>query len=277
MSGIWEQLRFLIPGWTDLLEIFIVAFLLYRILLVIQRTRAEQIMFGVGLVGLIYLLARLLDLILVRSLLEAAFQYGAIAALVVFQPELRAALARLGRSRMIRAFQRLEGTRVVEELVAATERLARARQGAIIAVEQKASLEEYAMTGSAVEAPVTAEMLVTIFTPYSPLHDGAVLISGDRIRCAGAILPLTQSPISDRSLGTRHRAALGLSEETDAIVLVVSEESSQIAVAQAGALERDVDPERLRAIISGSAAAGEAVSAPSPPKQAPADVFARAR
>jgi diadenylate cyclase len=211
VTGIWEQLRFLTPGWTDVLEILIVAFLLYRILAVIQRTRAEQIMLGVLLVGMLYILARLLDLILVRTLLEAAFQYGAIAALVVFQPELRAALARLGRNRMIRAFQRLEGSRVVEELVDATERLARARQGAIIAIEQKASLEEYAMTGSSVEAPVSAEMLVTIFTPYSPLHDGAVLITGDRIRCAGAILPLTQSPISDRSLGTRHRAALGLS------------------------------------------------------------------
>jgi diadenylate cyclase len=276
VTGIWEQLRFLTPGWTDLIEILIVAFLLYRILVVIQRTRAMQIMIGVVLVAIMYGLARLLDLILVRTLLEAAFQYGAIAALVVFQPELRAALARLGRNRMIRAFQRLEGTRVVEELVDATERLARARQGAIIAIEQKASLEEYAMTGSAVEAPVTAEMLVTIFTPYSPLHDGAVLIAGDRIRCAGAILPLTQSPISDRSLGTRHRAALGLSEETDAIVLVVSEESSQIAVAQAGALERDVDAERLRAIISGNAAAGEPMRAPSPPKEAAADVFARA-
>jgi diadenylate cyclase len=277
VTGIWEQLRFLTPGWTDLLEILIVAYLLYRILVVIQRTRAMQIMLGVVLVAVMYGLARLLDLILVRTLLEAAFQYGAIAALVVFQPELRAALARLGRNRMIRAFQRLEGTRVVEELVEATERLARARHGAIIAVEQKASLEEYAMTGSVVEAPVTAEMLVTIFTPYSPLHDGAVLISGDRIRCAGAILPLTQSTVSDRSLGTRHRAALGLSEETDAIVLVVSEESSQIAVAQGGALERDVDPERLRAIISGNAAAGEPARAPHPPQVAPADVFARAR
>jgi diadenylate cyclase len=277
MSGIWERLRFLTPGWTDLLEILIVAYLLYRILVVIQRTRAMQIMLGVVLVALLYALARLLDLILVRTLLEAAFQYGAIAALVVFQPELRAALARLGRNRMIRAFQRLQGSRVVEELVDATERLARARHGAIIAIEQKASLEEYAMTGSAVEAPVTAEMLVTIFTPYSPLHDGAVLISGDRIRCAGAILPLTQSPIQDRSLGTRHRAALGLSEETDAIVLVVSEESSQIAVAQNGTLERDVDAERLREIISGNAAAGDPVRTPPAVESAAPDAFARAR
>jgi diadenylate cyclase len=268
MSRLWEQLQYLRPGPLDLLEILIVAYLLYRVLVVIQRTRAMQIMLGVVLLAVTYALARLLDLILVRTLLEAAFQYGAIAALVVFQPELRTALARLGRNRMIRAFQRLEGTRVVEEVVDATERLARGRHGAIIAIEQKASLEEFALTGSAVDAPVSAEMLVTIFTPYSPLHDGAVLISGDRIRCAGAILPLTQSPVEDRSLGTRHRAALGLSEETDAIVIVVSEESSQIAVAQAGTLDRDVDSDRLRAIMSGQgeapAPATERADVPAP-------------
>jgi diadenylate cyclase len=252
LSRIWEQLQFLRPGWTDLIEILIVAYLLYRILLVIQRTRAMQIVLGVVLLAAVYGVARLLDLILVRTLLEAAFQYGAIAVLVVFQPELRAALARLGQSRMMRAFQHLEGSRVAEEIVDATERLARARHGAIIAIEQEVGLEEYAETGSPVEAPVSAEMLVTIFTPYSPLHDGAVLISGDRIRSAGAILPLTQSPVRDRSLGTRHRAALGLSEETDAIVIVVSEETAQIAVAIAGTLERAVNSERLRAIVSGT-------------------------
>lgn len=252
MTRIWEQLRFLRPGWTDLVEILIVAFLLYRILLVIQRTRAMQIVMGVVLLAFTYGVARLLDLILVRTLLEAAFQYGAIAVLVVFQPELRAALARLGQNRMMKAFQHLEGSRVAEEIVEATERLSRARHGAIIAIEQEVGLGEYAETGSSVQAPVSAEMLVTIFTPYSPLHDGAVLISGDRIRSAGAILPLTQSPVSDRSLGTRHRAALGLSEETDAIVIVVSEETAQVAVAIGGSLERGVNSERLRAIVSGT-------------------------
>ena len=265
MSRIWEQLQLLRPGWTDLFEILLVAFLLYRILVVIQRTRAMQIMLGVVLLAFTYGLARLLDLILIRTLLEAAFQYGAIAALVVFQPELRAALARLGQTRMVRAFQRLEGSKVAEEIVEATERLARARHGAIIAIEQEVGLDEYAETGSPVEAPVSAEMLVTIFTPYSPLHDGAVLIAGDRIRSAGAILPLTQSPVIDRSLGTRHRAALGLSEETDAIVIVVSEETSQVAVAHAGTLERAVSPERLRAVVSGRSPAPEA-----PPKPAQA-------
>ena len=251
MSRIWEQLQFLRPEWTDLVEILIVAFLLYRILLVIQRTRAMQIMLGVALLAFTYGLARMLDLILIRRLLEASFAYGAIAALVVFQPELRSALARLGRSRMIRVFQPLEDGRAAEEVVAAAVRLARAGHGAIIAIGRDVGLEEYAETGSPVDARVSAEMLTTIFTPYSPLHDGAVLITGDQIRTAGAILPLTQSSVGDRSLGTRHRAALGLSEETDALVIVVSEETAQISLAVDGRLERDVDPERLREAVVG--------------------------
>jgi diadenylate cyclase len=218
------------------------------------------------LLALGYGVARLLDLILIRTLLETLFQYGAIAALVVFQPELRAALARLGRSRMIRAFQRLEGSRVTDELVEAVERLTRARVGAIIAVEREVGLDEYADTGSPVGATVSAEMLATIFTPYSPLHDGAVLVSGDVIRTAGAILPLTQTTVRDRSLGTRHRAALGLSEETDAVVLVVSEETSQVSVALGGRLERDVGPDRLREILSGTVHGREPTLGPVPAK-----------
>ena len=132
---------------------------------------------------------------------------------------------------------------------------------AIIAIEQGVGLGEYADTGSAVDARVSAEMLTTIFTPYSPLHDGAVLISADQIRTAGAILPLTQSSIKDRSLGTRHRAALGLSEETDAIVVVVSEETAQLSVAIGGRLERDVSLDRLRTILQGVAPSADLVLA----------------
>lgn len=263
MNRIWEQLQFLRPGWTDLFEILVVAFLFYRILVVLQRTRAMQILLGLVLLGLGYWASRLLDLILIRTLLEAFFQYGAIAALVVFQPELRAALARLGQSRMIRVFQRLENSEVVDELVEAVQRLSRSRVGAIIAIEREVGLDGYAESGSTVQARVSAEMLATIFTPYSPLHDGAVLVRGDEIHTAGAILPLTQSSVPDRSLGTRHRAALGLSEETDAVVLVVSEETSQISVAQGGHLERDVSPERVREILT------EALPALQVPRAAP--------
>jgi len=228
-----------------------VAFLLYRVLLVLQRTRAMQIVLGVALLAGTYGAARLLDLFLIRALLEAFFQYGAIAALVVFQPELRAALARLGRSRMIRFFQKMEGSRVIDEIVEAAERLSRSKHGAIIAIQREVGLDEYAETGSHIQAHVSAEMLATIFTPYSPLHDGAVLVVGDEIRAAGAILPLTQTTLRDRSLGTRHRAAIGLSEETDAIVIVVSEETSQISVAIGGRLERGVTSDRLRVLLAG--------------------------
>jgi len=262
----WEQIQFLRPGWTDLVEILVVAYLLYRILLVLQRTRARQILLGLVLLVVGYGLARILDLVLITRLMEYLFQYGAIAALVVFQPELRAALARLGQSRMMRVFQRMEGTRVADEIVDAVERLARARAGAIIAVEQDVGLEEYAETGSPVQARVSAEMIATIFTPYSPLHDGAILISGDVIETAGAILPLTQSSVQDRSLGTRHRAALGLSEETDAVVIVVSEETARVSVALGGRLERDVEPDRLRQILTGALPDTETALAPAPAK-----------
>lgn len=266
MTRILEQLRYLRPGWTDLLEILVVAFLLYRVLVVLQRTRAIQILLGLVLLGLGYGLAGLLELVLIRTLLETFFQYGAIAALVVFQPELRAALARLGQSRMIRVFHRLEGSQVAEEVVDAVERLSRSRVGAIVAVEREMGLEEYAGSGSPVNARVSSDMIATIFTPYSPLHDGAILISGDEIRTAGAILPLTQSSVPDRSLGTRHRAALGLSEETDAVVIVVSEETGQVSLAQGGRLERDVSSDRLREVLAGALPGTDAPLAVAPGK-----------
>jgi diadenylate cyclase len=252
VSRIWDTLQLFRPGWGDLFEIVIVAALFYRILLLIQRTRAMQMLLGVLLLTSAYLLAQLLEFILIERILQTLFQYGAIAALVIFQPELRSALARLGQSRMMRVFQRLEESQVADEVVEAVERLSRAKIGAIIALEQEVGLDEYAQTGSPIEARVSAAMLTTIFTPRSPLHDGAVLIAGDQIRAAGAILPLTQYSVPDRSLGTRHRAALGLSEETDAIVIVVSEETARVSVARGGRLERDVTGERLRELLAGS-------------------------
>lgn len=251
MSRVWDQLQFLRPGWGDLIEILIVAVLFYRLLLLIQKTRAMQMLLGaLSLVGL-YFIALILDFILIRYLLEALFQYGAIAALVVFQPELRSGLARLGQSPLVRYIRGMEDSRDADELLEAITELARLKRGAIVALQGEVGLEEYAETGSPVGAPVSAQMLKTIFTPYSPLHDGAVIINGGRIVTAGAILPLTQLPVQDKSLGTRHRAALGLSEETDAVVVVVSEETARISVARGGRMEVGVDEARLREILSG--------------------------
>jgi diadenylate cyclase len=241
-----EQLRFLAPDWKDLLEILVVSAVFYRILVLLAGTRAIQMLLGLLLLVGIYLLARVLDLDLIRTLLETFGAFGVIAALVVFQPELRSALAHLGRNQLwSRIFSRLEETEVAEEIAQAAEDIARSKFGAIIALEREGGLGEYAETGTPLQARVSAALLSTIFAPYSPLHDGAVIIRGDMIVAAAAILPLTQFPVTDKSLGTRHRAALGLSEETDAVVLVISEETSLISVANRGQLERGLDQDRI--------------------------------
>ena len=249
MSRVWDQLQFLQPGWGDLIEILIVAVLFYRLLLLIQRTRAMQMLLGALILVVFYFGALVLDFALIRYLLETLFQYGAIAALVVFQPELRSGLARLGQSPLIRYLRSMEESPATDELVEAVTELARLKRGAIIAIQGEVGLEEYAETGSPVGAPVSAQMLKTIFTPYTPLHDGAVIINGGSIVTAGAILPLTQLPVRDKSLGTRHRAALGLSEETDAVVIVVSEETARISVARGGRIELGVEESRLKEIL----------------------------
>ncbi len=243
---------YLLPGVKDIVQIALVAVGAYYLLRILVRTRAMQMLVGVLLLGALYLLARMLDLELIRYILEQVFKYGAFAAIIIFQPELRTGLARLGQRHFLRVFNRLEVTEVADEIVEACERLARAKMGAIIAVERQVGLEEYAETGTRLQARVSADILVSIFLPYGPLHDGAVLIAGDTIVAAGVILPLTQFAVADKSLGTRHRAALGLSDETDALVVVVSEETAQISLAQRGALERAVGPERLGEALSGS-------------------------
>lgn len=260
-----EHLRFLIPGWGDVIEILIVAFVIYHVLLFLAGTRALQILLGLIVLGLIYFLALLLKFNVIATMLGMVFTYGVFAAVVVFQPELRHALAKLGRSRAIQLFTPANTQAVAEQIAEAAERLARSGTGGIIAVEGEVALNDYLETGTELRATVSADLIATIFTPYSPLHDGAVLIRGDQIIGAGCVLPLTQYPVSDRSLGTRHRAALGLSEETDAIVIVVSEETSRISIAMRGLLYRDVTPQQIKQVLAGrSAAAMVLAGSPAP-------------
>lgn len=247
MGDLLERIGFLRPGIWDLVQIVVVAYLVYRLLLLWAGTRAIQMLVGLILLFAVYALAGVLELELILYLLEFVFTYGVLAAIVVFQPELRNVLARLGQSRFWRFFSRPEQTTETQhELAHAAEVLARKHIGAILAVEREVGLEEYARRGAEVNAPVTAELVEAIFTPYGPLHDGAVIIRGETILAARCILPLTQFPVTDRSLGTRHRAAIGLSEETDALVIVVSEETGAISLALRGRLERNLGAERLR-------------------------------
>ena len=251
--SVLDQFRLLHPSWRDAVEIILVAYILYRVLLLFHGTRAVQMLSGVVVLVFAYAMAWVLKLSMITYLLGLVFTYGAFAALIVFQPELRAALAHLGQSPFARIFRRMEESEVAEEVADAVERLSRSGTGAIIAIEREVPLGDFVASGTPMQAKVSADLLQTIFTPYSPLHDGAVIIRGDTIIGAGCILPLSQASIADRSLGTRHRAALGLSEETDAMVIVVSEETSIISVTVHGRLMRNLTAPQVRDLLSGRA------------------------
>ncbi|MFQ5888433.1 MAG: diadenylate cyclase CdaA [Gemmatimonadota bacterium] len=247
MREILDVLNFFDLGVKDLLQILLVAYALYRLLLAYTGTRAFQILFGFVVLVSAYALAQLFEFNLISAILSQVFTYGAFALIVVFQPELRNALAQLGRSPLWRIFAKFEEKEIAGEIVRAAERLAKAKIGGIIAIEGDVELADFVDRGTPIDAQVSAELLTTIFTPYSPLHDGAVIIKGDRVvSAASVILRLSESPIVDRSLGTRHRAALGLSEETDALVVVISEETGQLSLAHRGELERGLRPQELR-------------------------------
>jgi len=243
---VFDQFRLADPGWKDFLEIALVGFVLYRVLLLLHGTRAVQMLVGIVVLVFTYAVAYAVKLTMITYLLDKVFTYGVFALLIIFQPELRAALAHIGQARGVgRFFRRMEVSEVAEEISDAIERLSRSGIGAIIALERETNLGDLLQSGSEMQAKVSADLLATIFTPYSPLHDGAVIVRGDTIIGAGCILPLSQASLDDRSLGTRHRAALGLSEETDAVVVVVSEETGKISLAVDGQLERPVDPAHL--------------------------------
>ena len=174
-----------------------------------------------------------------------------IVLLILFQPEVRTLFYRMRYPRTVRFLRRVPRIEVAEEVVDAVDRLSRSSHGAIIVLEQEMSLTAYADTGTELQANVSSDLLVTIFTPYTPLHDGAVIIRENVIVSAGCILPLSQSPLPERHMGTRHRAALGLSEETDSLVVIVSEENASISVAHKGQFFRSLTTLELREILGG--------------------------
>lgn len=236
-------------GWRDLLEIALVAYVLYRLLLLISGTRAVQMLAGIVVLVAAYAGAWLLKLTTLTWLLGLAFTYGAFAALVIFQPELRAALANLGQRRLGFLLRRdNELTDAVAVLADTAFRLARQGTGAIIAIERDVSLGSYVQTGTPIQMQVQADLLTALFQRGSPLHDGAVIVRGDKVIGAGCILPLSATPL-DRAFGTRHRAALGLAEDTDAVVLVVSEEREEVSVAYDATLRRVATERELRTFL----------------------------
>ena len=238
----------------DLVDIGLVAFFLYRMFLLIRGTQAVQLMFGVLLLALIGLLANLLDLRLLSWIFRNAAPAILIGIIVLFQPEIRRALDQFGRigfiGRPLAHYNLQIFNRMIDEVIRATTKLTQRFTGALIVFEKETGLENYANTGIRINGELTAEFLEAIFFPNSPLHDGAVIVRGNQILAAGCVLPLAEEGSVRERMGTRHRAGLGLSMQTDAVVLILSEELGQIAVAHEGKLLRNLDPDRLRQVLT---------------------------
>ena len=238
----------------DLIDISLVAFFLYRLFLLVRGTQAVQLMFGVLLLAVIGLLANLLELHLLSWIFRNAAPAILVGIIVLFQPEIRRALDQFGRigfiGRPLAHYNLQIFTRMIDEVIRATTKLTQRFTGALIVFEKETGLENYANSGIRINGELTAEFLEAIFFPNSPLHDGAVIVRGNQILAAGCVLPLAEEGTVRERMGTRHRAGLGLSMQTDAVVLILSEELGQIAVAHEGKLLRNLDPDRLRQVLT---------------------------
>ena len=234
----------------DLLDILLVAVLFYRLLILVKGTRSAQMYVGLLVIVVIGLLAREFDLIAIKWIVESLKTVWLIAFVILFQPELRHALALFGRTRYFRSFWRADHYGVLGEIVRAVETLSQRRHGALIVIERNMGLRNFVETGTRLDAKISAELLVTLFSPGSPLHDGAVILREDTAIAAPCILPLSANPRTPAGLGTRHRAGLGMSEETDAAVIVVSEQTGAISIAFRGRVRQGVDEGELRSELS---------------------------
>jgi len=236
-------MQLIIVVWKPIIEIGIIWYVIYKLLEFIKGTRAVQVLRGIIIIAVIFLLTQQLRFDVINWIFTKLFALSVIAFLIVFQPELRSGLARIGREKVFGNI--LTEERTIDEIAKSVSILARKKIGAIIAIEREVSLEPYTESGVALDGTITSELLNTIFMPNTPLHDGGVVVHGDRIVAAGCLFPLSQSPDISKLLGTRHRSAIGLTEETDAVCVVVSEETGIISVANAGKLTRDLDRDRL--------------------------------
>jgi diadenylate cyclase len=247
MTWLTSLLRRPTVGWLDLIDVLVVSFLLYEVLKLIRGTRAVQMALGGGVLVVLFYGSRWARLETVNWLIRNLFGYLVIGVIVLFQSDIRRALAHLGRAPFFRYFAKSESAEEsIEELVVAANMLATQRVGAIIALERQIGLRNYIEGGIPLDAELTYDLLISIFQHASPLHDGAVIVQEDRIAAAACFLPLTVNPKLSKELGSRHRAAIGLTEENDAVAIVVSEESGRISVVAEGHIERGLTADDLR-------------------------------
>ena len=236
-------------GIADAVDILIVAFVIYQLLKLIKQTRAEQLLKGVLLLVVATVVTGLLNLHTINWILKGAVSLGAVAIIVVFQPELRRALEYMGRSKIVKAplsqMDREKGSEITAHIVNSIETFSKDRVGALIVFEKETSLTDITESGTIIDAEISEQIIGNIFYEGAPLHDGAVIIRDGRVAAAGCVLPLTNNNAINKELGTRHRAAIGVTEHSDALVLIVSEETGIISMASEGQLSRYLDIETV--------------------------------
>jgi len=249
IKGPWDLLK-------TIVDISIVSYVIYKMAMLVRETRAWQLIKGILFILIASKLSDILGLRTIAFILKMIIQYLAIALVVLFQPELRRGLEQIGRSRFKNFFSfedesyTIKVKSNIEEIIKAVVEMSRTFTGALIVIERETKIGDIINSGIQIDSNVTSELLINIFTPNTPLHDGAVVIRGDKIKAAACFLPLTENPNLSKELGTRHRAALGISEVSDAIVVVVSEESGKISVALNGGLTRNLTSDTLRKALS---------------------------
>lgn len=235
-----------IVRWQDLVDILLVCVIVYRVLLLIRGTRAVQMLTGFGIILIFYYLAERLKFHTLHTILVEFFNNLFLILIIVFQDEMRKALTQVGRNPFFTSANTIEEVGIIEELCQAAAALAHQRVGALIVIERETGLKNYIEAGTQLDSKVSVDLIVSIFQPDSPIHDGAVIIRNARISSAGCLLPISRDPAINKEFGTRHRAALGLTHETDAVVIVVSEERGEISLVHHGTLIRDLDSNSLR-------------------------------
>jgi len=241
MGKFFDQLR-----WQDLIDILIVSFIIYKILILVKGTRAARMLIGVGVLLAISFLSRFLELYTLDWLIQSFWTQIVLVLIILFHPEIRKALAQMGETPFLHRFTSAGEMKSIEEIVKASQSMANKKIGALIVFEREVSLSEYVEIGVPLDAKVTKELLLSIFHPTSPIHDGAVIIKGNRVVAAGCFLPIKLGSGLSKTYGTRHRAAVGITEETDAIAVIVSEETGSISIAVNGKLESFLDMAKLR-------------------------------
>ena len=235
----------------DLVDILIVAYIIYKLLSLMKGTRSAQMITGLVSVVVLAFIAFWFRLEGLMWLFSNLATVGFIVLVIIFQPELRGMLAQMGHSKLFRVLGRFEATKAIDEISRAVVRLAELKYGGLLVIERAVGLRNIVETGKILNAQLSAEVITTLFTPYTPLHDGAVVVTGDYISAAACTLPLTKNPRYRKLYGMRHKAAIGVTEESDAIAVVVSEETGEISIAHQGLLTRGIDRSDLRDILAG--------------------------